>query len=174
MSPQRVLLMLLAVLAGVLTIDPLLATFVSAATRTFTVNSTAMAPTLLPGDRVVVNTSSRAIVSGDIVVFRRSPAEACGGPPVSDEVMRIIGLPDDTVEVRNDKVYVNGKVLPEPWLPAATDESNPYTANYGSVTVPAGDYFVMGDNRTRSCDSRMWGPVKRSYVVGVSVAGTEG
>jgi hypothetical protein len=71
-------------------------------------------------------------------------------------------------------VYLNGQVLPEPWLPAATSESNPYTANYGPVTVPTGDYFVMGDNRTRSCDSRMWGAVKGSTIVGKVVQIVQG
>ena len=134
--------------------------------QTFFVPSTSMYPTLKPGDRIVVEKVTKSVQPGDIIVFSRPPAEDCGGPPVPDLVKRVIGLPGDTVEVRNDKVYLNGKVLPEPWLPAATDESNPYTANYGPVTVPAGDYFVMGDNRTRSCDSRMWGPVKGSSIVG--------
>ncbi|HEY1733547.1 MAG TPA: signal peptidase I [Acidimicrobiales bacterium] len=134
--------------------------------QTFFVPSTSMYPTLKPGDRIVVEKVTKSVQPGDIIVFSRPAAEDCGGPPVPDLVKRVIGLPGDTVEVRDDKVYLNGKVLPEPWLPAATDESNPYTANYGPVTVPAGDYFVMGDNRTRSCDSRMWGPVKGSSIVG--------
>jgi signal peptidase I len=134
--------------------------------QTFYVPSTSMYPTLKPGDRIVVEKVTKSIQPGDIIVFSRPPAEDCGGPPVPDLVKRVIGLPGDTVEVHNNKVYLDGKVLPEPWLPATTDESDPYTANYGPFTVPAGDYFVMGDNRTRSCDSRMWGPVKASSVVG--------
>lgn len=161
MRSRRVPLTGLAVVVT-FTASPLFATLVGAATRTFTVTATAMAPTLVPDDRVIVNTSPRSIDSGDVVVFRRPPAEDCGGSPVSDEVMRIIGLPGDTVEARHDKAYLNGRVLPEPWLPAKTDDSNPYTANYGPVAVPEGGYFVMGDNRTRSRDSRVRGPVKRS------------
>jgi signal peptidase I len=137
--------------------------------KNFSVPSTAMDPTVTPGDHVVVNTTAYSTShprSGDIIVFRRPAAESCGGQPVTDLLKRVIGLPGETVEVRDNKVYLNGRVLPEPWLPAATSESNPYTANYGPVTVPTGDYFVMGDNRTRSCDSRMWGPVKGSTIVG--------
>lgn len=134
--------------------------------QTFFVPSTSMYPTLKPGDRIVVEKVTHDIQPGDIVVFSRPPAEDCGGPPVPDLVKRVIGLPGNTVKVRNDKVYINNKVLPEPWLPAKTDNSNPYTANYGPVTVPQGDYFMMGDNRTSSCDSRMWGPVKGSSIVG--------
>ena len=136
-----------------------------------------MDPTVTPGDHVVVNTTAYSTShprSGDIIVFRRPAAEHCGGQPVTDLLKRVIGLPGETVEVRDNKVYLNGKVLPEPWLPAATSESNPYTANYGPVTVPAGDYFVMGDNRTRSCDSRMWGPVKGSTIVGQVVQVVQG
>jgi signal peptidase I len=145
--------------------------------KSFSVPSTAMDPTVTPGDHVVVNTTAYSTShprSGDIIVFRRPAAENCGGQPVTDLLKRVIGLPGETVEVRDNKVYLNGKVLPEPWLPAATSESNPYTANYGPVTVPAGDYFVMGDNRTRSCDSRMWGPVKGSAIVGQVVQIVQG
>ncbi len=145
--------------------------------KSFSVPSTAMDPTVTPGDHVVVNTAAYATShprSGDVIVFRRPTAEDCGGRPVTDLLNRIIGLPGETVEVRADLVYLNGKPLPEPWLPAATGESNPDTANYGPVTVPTGDYFVMGDNRTRSCDSREWGPVKDSAIVGKVVQIVQG
>ncbi|HEX3946197.1 MAG TPA: signal peptidase I [Acidimicrobiales bacterium] len=136
--------------------------------QTYYVPSTSMYPTLKPGDRIVVEKVTHSIHSGDIVVFARPPAESgkCGGGPVPDLVKRVIGLPGDTVEVRNDKVYLDGKVLPEPWLPAETSNSNPLTTDYGPYKVPAGDYFMMGDNRTSSCDSRTWGPVEGSTIVG--------
>jgi len=131
--------------------------------ETFYVPSTSMWPTLKAGDRIVVNKLYGPVTTGDIIVFKRPPAEDCGGPPVPDLVKRVIGLPGQTVSARDGKVYITGKLLPEPWLPKGPQT---YTTMSGSYKVPKGDYFVMGDNRVNSCDSRMWGPVKSSYIVG--------
>ena len=132
--------------------------------QTYYVPSTSMWPTLKAGDRIVVDKLSGAIHTGDIIVFKRPPAEHCGGPPVPDLVKRVIGLPGQTVSAHGGQVYITGKLLKEPWLP--THDPRTYTTMTGSFHVPRGDYFVMGDNRVDSCDSRMWGPVKSSYVVG--------
>lgn len=152
----------------------LVRTFVA---QTYYIPSTSMYPTLKRGDRIIVDKLAfdfGSVQRGDIVVFRRPPAEDCGGTPVPDLVKRVIGLPGDVVSARGGHVYVNGKLLPEPWLPKT---SRPFTrANRLYTTpdtylkhpyrVPANDYFMMGDDRQISCDSRMWGPVKRSYIVG--------
>ncbi|MGH8980223.1 MAG: signal peptidase I [Acidimicrobiales bacterium] len=131
--------------------------------ETFFVPSTSMWPTLKDGDRIVVNKLYGTIHTGDIIVFKRPPAEDCGGPPVPDLVKRVVGLPGQTVSAKNGNVYITGKRLSESWLPKGTQTR---TTMQGSYTVPKGDYYVMGDNRVDSCDSRMWGPVKASYVVG--------
>ena len=131
--------------------------------QTYYVPSTSMWPTLKDGDRIVVSKIYGAIEPGDIIVFRRPPAEHCGGPPVPDLVKRVIGLPGQTVSAHGGKVYVTGKLQKEPWLPKGKQT---YTTMTTPVKVPPGDYFVMGDNRVNSCDSRTWGPVKASYVVG--------
>jgi len=131
--------------------------------QTYYVPSTSMWPTLKAGDRIVVNKLSGAPSAGDIIVFKRPPAENCGGAPVPDLVKRVVGLPGQTVSAHAGQVYVTGKLLNEPWLPK---DPHTYTTMTGSYTVPKGDYYVMGDNRTDSCDSRMWGPVKGSSVVG--------
>ena len=131
--------------------------------QTFYVPSTSMYPTLKAGDRIVVNKLSSTIHRGDIVVFRRPPAENCGGPPVPDLVKRVIGLPGETISARGGHVYITGSRIREPWLPKGPQRT---TTNFGPVKIPAGEYFMMGDNRVNSCDSRMWGPVKRSYIVG--------
>jgi signal peptidase I len=131
--------------------------------QTYYVPSTSMWPTLKAGDRIVVNKLYGTIHVGDIIVFKRPPAENCGGPPVPDLVKRVIGLPGQTVSAHAGQVFVTGKPLKEPWLPKGPQT---YTKMSKPFTVPKGDYFVMGDNRVNSCDSRTWGPVKSSYVVG--------
>ncbi len=131
--------------------------------QTYYVPSTSMWPTLKAGDRIVVNKLYGTIHVGDIIVFKTPPAEDCGGPPVPDLVKRVVGLPGQTVSAHGGQVYITGKLLKEPWLPKGNQT---YTTMSKPFTVPKGDYFVMGDNRVNSCDSRMWGPVKGSYIVG--------
>jgi signal peptidase I len=99
---------------------------------------------------------------GDIVVFRAPPAAArlCQGGGIY--VKRLIGLPGDRVAERAGSVVVNGRVLHEPYVTPADRDSR--TSTFGRV--PAGQYFFMGDNRTASCDSRMWGTVPRANLVG--------
>ena len=99
---------------------------------------------------------------GDIVVFNTPPLalEKCGAGGTF--VKRIIGLPGDTVNERKGRVSINGRPLDEPYVPQS--ERNPQ-AN-GSWTVPRGAYFMMGDNRAQSCDSREWGSVPRSDLIG--------
>lgn len=134
--------------------------------QTFYIPSTSMYPTLKAGDRIVVNKLAFVIGSvqrGDIVVFRRPPAEHCGGPAVPDLVKRVIGMPGDVISASGGHVDIDGHRLAEPWLPHV---SSTYTSTFAPVRVPKGEYFVMGDNRVDSCDSRYWGPVKSSYIVG--------
>ena len=125
-----------------------------------------MTPTLKVGDRILVNKLAyrfHGVGRGDIIVFRRPPAEDCG-TPVSDLVKRVIGLPDETISDKNGTMYIDGKVLAQPWLPK--NDPNTYTPSFGPVKIGANSYFVMGDDRAVSCDSRFWGTVSRSLIVG--------
>ena len=134
--------------------------------QTFYVPSTSMSPPLQVGDRILVNKLAyplHGVHRGDIIVFRRPPAENCG-TPVSDLVKRVIGLPGETISDRNGTVYINGKPLAEPWLPK--NDPNTYTPSFKPVHIGPNSYFVMGDNRTVSCDSRYWGTVNGSLIVG--------
>ena len=79
---------------------------------------------------------------------------------------RVIGLPGDRIASRGDTVLIDGKPLPEPWLPRGTPLGPPIR----STVVPVGTYYVLGDNRATSCDSRYWGTVPRSLIVGKVVA----
>jgi len=164
---EGVIIVLVAVLAAVL-----LREFV---VQTFYIPSGSMEPTLQVGDRIVVNKLSyelHGVDRGDIVVFSRPPQENCGGPEVNDLVKRVIGMPGDLVSVSGGYVYVDGRRLAESWLPTSeqgTTSPGPSGTPYSldrPFRVPSGDYFVLGDNRGDSCDSRWWGPIPRSLIVG--------
>ena len=134
--------------------------------QTFYIPSVSMVPTLQVGDRIIVSKLSTTfgdINRGDVIVFKHPPREQCGGDtgPNSDLVKRVIGLPGDELTSRNNRIYVNGKKLVEHW-----EHAPDLGSEIGYVKVPKGEYFMMGDNRPSSCDSRMWGTLPESLVVG--------
>jgi signal peptidase I len=148
------------------------------AVQAFSIPSQSMEPTLRPGDRVLVDKLANdfgAVSTGDIIVFRRPPSDTS---PIDDLIKRVIAGPGQSIYVADCKVYVNGKELSQPYLPKGwQDPSSEYCTIWDGpgtldlpdpYTVPAGHYFVMGDNRKDSDDSRYWGPVPASYVVGVA------
>jgi signal peptidase I len=133
--------------------------------QTFYVPSGSMIPTLVPGDRILVLKVGYTVTEGAVVVFRTPPhytSLSCGGQVDNDLVKRVIGLPGETIWSVGNTVYIDGKVLPEPYLPKGTLLGRPIVRQ----TIPTGEYFMMGDNRDISCDSRIWGLVPRSYIVG--------
>ena len=135
------------------------------------VNKFIFAPTISPIERALM--PMREIRRGDIIVFK-FPEE-----PDRDFIKRTIGLPGETVELREKKVYINGKALDEPYVhflapPSGPSEFHEVTSfdvreRYGPVTVPPNHYFVMGDNRDNSQDSRYWGFLPRELVKGKSL-----
>ena len=144
------------------------ALLISTGTRAYAVQSyfvptPSMTPTLMPGDRILVDKLSSTINRGDIVVFKNPPADS-GGPPTL--VKRVIGLPGERISSVGTQVLINGKPLVEPWLPALVGMCQEASAHIPPQTVPAGRYFVMGDCRGDSDDSRYWGTVPGSYIVG--------
>jgi len=163
------------ILIGVLVCTLLLRTYVI---QSFYIPSPSMVPTLAVGDRIMVNKLSydlHGVHRGDIVVFKRPPLELQDFP---DLVKRVIGLPGESVSSKDGHVYINGRLLNEPWLPdspssytgALPDDQHPQFNMPGPVKVPAGEYFVMGDNRTDSEDSRYFGPIPQSLIVGRAMA----
>jgi signal peptidase I len=130
----------------------------------FYIPSPSMVPTLEIGDRVLVNKFVYRFSDpqrGDIIVFR-SVAE--GGV---DLIKRVVGRPGDKVELRHGQVFLNGQRQNEPYVVNKPCVSGrPKTCSYGPVTVPEGHYFVMGDNRANSEDSRFIGPVPKKTIVG--------
>ena len=124
-----------------------------------------MKPTLLIGDRIMVNKLSvefGTINRGDVVVFKAPPgvSQDCGDP-VTDLVKRVIGIAGDHLSSKGNTIYVNGRPLVENW-----PHYEPLGSALNNVTVLAGQYFMMGDNHFNSCDSRTWGTVPRSDIIG--------
>jgi signal peptidase I len=146
-------------IVGALVIALLIKTFLFQA---FYIPSASMEPTLKIHDRVLVNKLSyhlHPVHRGDIVVFK-APAEERTAQ-IKDLVKRVIGLPGDTIEAREGHVYVDDRLLSEPYLPKGT-----VTDDLPKQVVPANSYFMMGDNRQASSDSRVFGPIKRSTIIG--------
>ena len=153
--------------------------------KTFYIPSGSMEDTLLIGDHLIVNRyiygvgagrpgllmPARSPQRGDVVVFRSLE------DPRIDLVKRLIGLPGDTVELREKRLFVNGKEVHDEGFAVHKDarvgserSAASYALfrrdNFGPVTVPAGQYFFLGDNRDHSYDSRYWGTVPRHYIKG--------
>jgi len=150
--------------------------------QAFKIPTGSMENNLLIGDHLLVNKfvfgpapsalehavlPVRDIHRGDIVVFKYPDQ------PERDFIKRVIGLPGETIELRNKRVYVNGNPLDEPYVHflETVHGSTEVTSfdvreRYGPVTVPPGQYFVMGDNRDNSQDSRYWGFLPRHYIKG--------
>jgi signal peptidase I len=125
------------------------------------VEGTSMLPRLHDGERIFVNKliyyNLPKITRGDVVVFWY-PKE-----PDKSFVKRVIGLPGETVEVRDGRILINGRELPEPYLDPRLNVNHDSLA---PVRVEKHYYFVMGDNRDSSFDSRAWGLVPQKYVYG--------
>ena len=171
-SSTRWIVELVGVVVVAILVAVLLRTFVVA---TYSIPSGSMEPTLKIGDRIVVDKLSyhlHGVDRSNIVVFSTPAAEDCAGPPVSDLVKRVIGLPGEIISLADGRVYINGRLLPETFLPpdVRTDTypgpSNAAYSLHHAYRIPAGDVFVMGDNRPQSCDSRYWGPIAESTIVG--------
>jgi signal peptidase I len=103
---------------------------------------------------------------GDIVVFNTPPLAAARCGLGGTYVKRLIGLPGDLWEERNGYVFINGRPLDEPYIKAARRDSR----TIAPITIAPGHYFMMGDNRNSSCDSRMWGTVPRANLIGKVIA----
>lgn len=153
--------------------------------QAFKIPSGSMEDNLKIGDHIIVNkfiygpgasgpdaglVPLRDVRRGDIIVFRY-PLQ-----PDIDFVKRVIGLPGDTITIRDKKVSINGKPLDEPYVvfddpqvfPRNDFLHEPYRSRdqFGPFVVPQGHYFAMGDNRDRSSDSRFWGTVPRALIKG--------
>lgn len=124
----------------------------------YLIPSVSMEPTLLVGDRVVVSKMSywgQDPARGDIVVFK-FPKDT-----KVNLIKRVIGLPGETLSVKDNRVYINNEALSETYVPAQKK-----IPDFDPVLIPQGQYFMMGDNRDNSADSRVWGFVTAEQIRG--------
>jgi signal peptidase I len=139
--------------------------------QAFWIPSDSMEPTLHKGDRVLVNKLSyklHDVHRGDVIVFKRPEAARSANPDddIEDLIKRVVGLPGDTLKTVDGRVYVNDEPLPEPYLPEGTTTLMPSGQDMPPTEVPEGMYFMMGDNRGNSQDSRFFGPIDEDLIVG--------
>ncbi len=130
-------------------------------TQTSLVVGECMLPLLKDGDRILVNKfvyHFKPIKRGDIIVFK-FPKD-----PSKEFIKRVIGLPGDHIKIVNGQVFINGKKLNEPYVKFRSSEVFP--PGRSEFVVPANSFFVMGDNRPNSLDSRFWGTVPKKLIVG--------
>ena len=126
--------------------------------QNFVVEGSSMVPTLIQGDRLIVSRLSYFLGKpkrGDIIVFQYPYG------PERDFVKRIIGQPGETIAIQNGQVFINGRPLPpEDYVQNKSSDA------MAPVTLGDDEYFVMGDNRTGSSDSRSWGPLQKHFIIG--------
>jgi signal peptidase I len=149
----------IALIACALLVAFVVKTFVFQA---FYIPSESMVPTLEVGDRVLVNKIADRLHDPnrfDIEVFRAPKGTETA--LIKDLVKRVIGLPGETIEGRDGRIYIDGRLLDEPFLPAGTQ-----SRTFGPVKVPPHQYFMLGDNRQFSKDSTYFGPIERDAMIG--------
>lgn len=154
---QRWWLYVLAYVAVSLPANALAHAVRSFATEAFVLPTRSMSPTLLPGDHFLTDklwSRPESLRRNDVVVFRSA------GPDSALWVMRVVGLPGDQLEIRDEKVWLNGEEWPDShgyFDPKLTP--NPEQANHGPITISDDSFFVLGDNRRQAHDSRFLGPI---------------
>ena len=118
------------------------------------INGDAMAPTLKDGEQALAKRTFDTLMRGDIVAFRYPKDES------KSFVKRIVGLPGDRIESTSGAIAINGQPLDEPYVADANRSHD----SWGPITVPDGQFFVLGDNRRNSSDSRTWGLVRQDAI----------
>jgi signal peptidase I len=154
--------------------------------KPFRIPSPSMVPTLEVGQRVLVNRVGTHFGDPDrfdVVVFKpptgantgrcgaeKSNLQACPQPTEQQAeenfIKRVVGLPGDELFVKNNRVYINGKPLEEPYVNKEDATCDKLCNLEEPITVPPGHFFMMGDNRGQSDDSRQWGPVPEEWIIG--------
>ncbi len=133
------------------------------------VNGKSMVPNFESGDYVLTDKISYRFghpKRGDVIVFHAPISANCPQGTGCDYIKRVIATPGESVEIKNGKIFVNSILLEENYLPDSfVTNSGDFTRN-GPVVMGDNEYFVVGDNRSYSSDSRAWGPVDKGLIVG--------
>jgi signal peptidase I len=133
------------------------------------VNGQSMVPNFQSGEYVLTDKVSyklRDPERGEVVVFHAPPAANCPTGTGCDFIKRVIATPGETISLENNTYFVNGQALPEEYIPADFDTLPGNYLKGRTVTLGPDEYFVSGDNRPYSSDSRAWGPISKSDIVG--------
>ncbi len=162
--------------------------------KPYRIPSESMVPTLEVGQRVLVNRLGMHFGDpkvGDILVFHppsgaeASPPSQCGDHPPTGAacdqptstkssvnfIKRVVGVPGDRISIRSGRVIRNGKPTKEPFISSTCADNTGAGCTFPkTITIPPGHYFMMGDNRGESDDSRFWGPVPKSWIIGDAFA----
>lgn len=133
------------------------------------VNGQSMVPTFESGEYVLTDKISYKIgvpQRGDVIVFHAPEAANCPKGTGCDFIKRILGLPGDIIEVKDDAIWVNGTKANEPYIPDSFETLPGAYTKGRAVQLGPNEYFVAGDNRPYSSDSRAWGPITYNEIVG--------
>ncbi len=133
------------------------------------VNGQSMVPTFLSGEYVLTDKVSYRFgepTAGDVIVFHAPESANCPAGTGCDFIKRILAVPGDTLEVRDDSIIVNGVARKEPYIPEEFETLPGKFSKDRVITLSADEYFAVGDNRPYSSDSRAWGPISKSDIVG--------
>lgn len=133
------------------------------------VNGQSMVPNFQSGDYVLSDKVSYRLGEpkrGDVIVFHAPDAAGCPKGTGCDFIKRVLGLPGETLTVHDNHIYVNDQPLEEPYIPADFQTLPGPATKDKSITLGANEYFVSGDNRPYSSDSRAWGPITKDEIVG--------
>lgn len=133
------------------------------------VNGQSMVPNFQSGEYVLTDKVSYKLgdpQQGDVVVFHAPEAAHCPEGTGCDFIKRVLGVPGDTIEVKENAIWVNGEQLDEPYIPDDFEILPGMFTKDRVVTLQEDEYFVSGDNRPYSSDSRAWGPISKNDIVG--------
>lgn len=133
------------------------------------VNGQSMVPNFQSGEHVLtdkVTYKMRDPQRGEIVVFHAPPEANCAEGTGCDFIKRIIGVPGDSIEVKDNAIWINGNKLPEPYIPSDFAIMPGGATKNKTIVLEANEFFVCGDNRPYSSDSRVWGPITKDEIIG--------
>jgi len=133
------------------------------------VNGQSMVPNFQSGDYVLSDKVSYRLGQpqrGDVIVFHAPESANCPKGTGCDFIKRIIGLPGEEMTVHDNHIFVNGQVVEEPYIPTDFQTLPGFATKDKSITLKMNEYFVSGDNRPYSSDSRSWGPITKNEIVG--------